>query len=132
MNDQYVVYLGLLFLYYKMSGTPNSNQTIPNCFISFFYRSGELRMQKLKSHLVRTQSLNVLHLKPGVCQHIAIHGTLTARYFFLVYFFTSGPFTCILSKTPPDFFLCLLWLTLGSCKGPQNNIGQPAGCRFPC
>ena len=29
-------------------------------------RDGELRMQKLKSHLVRTQSLNVLPLNPGV------------------------------------------------------------------
>ena len=29
-------------------------------------RGGELRVQKLKSHLVRTQSLNVLPLKPGV------------------------------------------------------------------
>ena len=34
--------------------------------------SGELRTQKLKSHLVRTQSLNVLPLKPGVSQYIAI------------------------------------------------------------
>ena len=45
-------------------------------------RSGELRTQKLKSHLVRTQSLNVLPLKPGVSQYIAIHATLTARDFF--------------------------------------------------
>ena len=68
-------------------------------------RSGELRTQKLKSHLVRTQSLNVLALKPGVGQYIAIHATLTARDFFLAYFYTSGPFTCILSKTSPDFFV---------------------------
>ena len=34
-------------------------------------RSGELRTQKLKSHLVRTQSLNVLPFKPGVGQYIA-------------------------------------------------------------
>ena len=33
-------------------------------------RSGELRTQKLKSHLVRTQSLNVLPFKPGVGQYI--------------------------------------------------------------
>ena len=46
-------------------------------------RSGELRTQKLKSHLVRTQSLNVLPFKPGVGQYIAEHGTLTARDFFL-------------------------------------------------
>ena len=66
-------------------------------------RSGELRTQKLKSHLVRTQSLNVLSFKPGVGQYIAIHATLTARDFFLAYFYTSGPFTCIFSKTSPNF-----------------------------
>ena len=69
-------------------------------------RSGELRTQKLKSHLVRTQSLHVLPLKPGVGQYIAIQATLTARDFFLAYFYTSGPFTCIFSKTSPDFSLC--------------------------
>ena len=94
-------------------------------------RSGELRTQKLKSHLVRTHSLNVLPLKLGVSQHIAIHATLTARDFFLAYFYTSGPFTCIFSKTSPDFSLCWLWLTHGSCVGPQNKISHPAGCRFP-
>ena len=66
-------------------------------------RSGELRTQKLKSHLVRTQSLNFLPFKPGVSQYIAIHATLTARDFFLAYFYLSGPFTCIFSKTSPDF-----------------------------
>ena len=66
-------------------------------------RSGELRTQKLKSNLVRTQSLNVLPLKPGVGQCIAIHATLTARDFFLVYFYTSGPFICIFSKPLPIF-----------------------------
>ena len=30
------------------------------------------------------------------------------------------------------FFLCWLWLTRGSCVGPQNKIGHPARCRFPC
>ena len=74
-------------------------------------RSGELRMQKLKSHLVRTQSLNVLPLKCGVGQYIAIHATLTARNFFRAYFYPSGPFICIFSKTSPNFFLCWLWLT---------------------
>ena len=69
-------------------------------------RSRELRTQKLKSHLVRTQSLNVLPLKPGVGQYIAIHATHTARDFFLAYFYPSGPFTCIFSKTSPNFFLC--------------------------
>ena len=96
-------------------------------------RSGELRTLKLKSHLVITQSLNVLPLKPWVGhQHIAIHATLTARNFYLTYFYPSNPFTCIFSKTSPNFFLRWLWLTQGSCVGPQNNIGHPAGFRFPC
>ena len=30
------------------------------------------------------------------------------------------------------FLPCWLWLTHGSCVGPQNKIGHPAGCRFPC
>ena len=64
-------------------------------------RSGELWTQKLKSHLVRTQSLNVLPLKPGVGHYIDIHATLTARDFFLAYFYPSGPFTCIFPKPPP-------------------------------
>ena len=50
-------------------------------------RSGELRTQKSRSHLVRMQSLNVLPFKPGVGQYIAIHATLTARDFFLAYFY---------------------------------------------
>ena len=66
-------------------------------------RNEELRTQKLKSRLMRTQSLNVLLLKPGIGQYIAIHATLTARDFFLAYFYPSGTFTCISSQTSPDF-----------------------------
>ena len=103
------------------------------CNVSIFWSLLYLlRTQKLKSHLVRTQSLNILPLNSGVGQYIAIHATLTARDFFLAYFYTSGPFTCMFSKTSPDFSLCWLWLTHGSCVGPQNKIGHPAGCRFPC
>ena len=67
-------------------------------------RSGELRTQKLKSHLVRTLSLNVLPFKPGVGQYIAIHATLTAREFFLDYFYPSSPFTCIFFQNLSQFF----------------------------
>ena len=56
---------------------------------------GEIWTQKLKSHLVRTHSSNILPLKPGVGQYIATHATLTARDFSLAYFYSSGPFTCI-------------------------------------
>ena len=64
-------------------------------------RSGELRAQKLQSQLVRTQSLNVPPLKPGVGQYLAVHATLTARDFFLAYFYPSGPFICIFPKPLP-------------------------------
>ena len=72
--------------------------------LSFPYRdsrSVELRTQKLKSHLMRTQSLNVLPLKPGEGQYIAIHATLTAGEFFLANFYPSGSFMWILSRTSP-------------------------------
>ena len=55
---------------------------------------------------------------------MAIHATLTARNFFLAYFYPFGPFTYIFSKTSPDFFLCWLWLTPGSCEGPQKKSGE--------
>ena len=92
-------------------------------------RSGELRTKKLKSYLVRTQGLNVLPLKPGVGQYVAIRAALAAGDFFLAFFFPSGPFTCIFpSKIDPDFS-CWLWLTHGSCVGLQNK-GHLAGGRF--
>ena len=69
-------------------------------------RREELRKQKLKPHLFRTQSLKFLPLKPGVGQCIAIHATLTAMDFFLDNFYPSGPFTCIFSKAYPEFFSC--------------------------
>ena len=93
--------------------------------------SGELRTQKLKSHLVRTQSLNVLPLKPGVGLYLAIHATLTARDITFAYFYPSGPFTCAFFPKPLPIFLCWLWLTHGSCVGPQNKIGHTARSRSP-
>ena len=44
-------------------------------------------------------------------RYSARHATPTAMAFFLVNFYPSGPFTCIFSKTSPEFFLCWLWLT---------------------
>ena len=54
--------------------------------VTSWLRSGDLWMQKIKFHPVRTQSLKVFPLKPGVGQYIAIHAMLTARDFFLAYF----------------------------------------------
>ena len=95
-------------------------------------RSGELRTHKFKSHLVRTQSLSVLLLKPGVGQYVAIHATLTAIDFFLAYFYPSGSFTCIFARISPNFCPVLAVAAIGSCVGPQNKIGHPAGGGFPC
>ena len=100
-------------------------------FLTLTPCSGELRTQKLKSHLVRTQSLNVLPLKPGVGQYVAIDATLTARNFFLI---STLPFhsSAFFPQTSPDFFSALAVANTGSCVGPPNKIGHPAGCRFPC
>ena len=85
----------LYSVFYGLSPTPAQHP-----------RSGELRTQKLKSHLVRTQSLNVFPLMPGAGLYIALHATLTAGDFFLAYFYPSGPFTCIFSK-PLLIFSCV-------------------------
>ena len=111
-------------LWGKVHDTSESQPHVPS-------RSGDLRTQKLKSHLVRIQSLNVLPLKPGVGQYTAIHAGLTARVFFLAYFYPSSPFTCIFSKTSPNFS-CWLWLIHSSCVSLQNKIGHPVWCRFLC
>ena len=81
-------------------------QTNPSRLLRFRYNDCISGDPQFRSHLVRTQRLNVLPLKPGVGQFIDIHATLTARDFFLAYFYPSSPFTCIFSKTSPNFFLC--------------------------
>ena len=93
---------------------------------------GELRTQKLKSHLVSTQSLNVLPLKPGVGQYIAIHATLTASGLFLAYFlpFRSNHLQNFQSLS--RVFPVVAVACTGFCVGPQNKVGHPAGCRFRC
>ena len=93
---------------------------------SFFYdpSSGELWTQKLKFHLLKTQSLKVLPLNPGVGHYIAIHATLTARDFFLAHFYLpahSPAFFQSLSRVFP----LLAVANTGSCVCPQNKIGHP-------
>ena len=92
----------------------------------------ELRTQKLKSHFMRTQSSKFLLLKSGVGQYIAMHATLTPRDFSLANFYPSGPFTCIFFQNLSRVFPVLAVANTDSCVGPQNKIGHPAGCRFPC
>ena len=35
-------------------------------------------------------------------------------------------------QNPSQFFPVLAVANTGSCVGPQNKIGHPVGCRFPC
>ena len=95
-------------------------------------RSGKLRTQKLKSRLMRTQSLNVLPLKSGVCQYIAMYATHTARDFFPCSFLPFRSIRLHFFPNPSRFFLCWLWLTHGFCVGPQNKMGHRARGRFLC
>ena len=83
---------------------------------------------------MRTQDLKVLPVKPGVGQHIAMHAALTAMDVFLANFYPSGPFTCIFSKTSPDFFLCWLWLTpvLVEARRIKKVTLLDAGSRVEC
>ena len=79
------------------------NLMTSKCFVNHIIQtpySEEQQMQKVKSHVVRTQSLNTLPLKPGVGQYIATHATLTARDFFLANFYPSGPIICIFFPKP--------------------------------
>ena len=117
---------------WTMARVTVANIVLPTPTLCLISRSEELRTQKLKSHLMRTQSLNVLPLKPGVGHYIAIYATLTAKDFFLAYFYPSGPFTCFFFQNLSRFFPVLAVADTGSCVGLQNKIGQPAGCRFPC
>ena len=70
------------------------------CLCDFVPCSGELRAQKFKAHLVKIQSLNVLPLKHGVGQYIPYILPLLPWISSFLFFYPSGPFTCIFSKSP--------------------------------
>ena len=99
---------------------------LPTACIDFFL----LTLVSL-TFTLRTQSLNVLSLKPGAGQQIDT-----------CYAYCQGIIPCLFLpfqsihlhffQNLSRFFLCWLWLTHGSCVGSQNQIGHPAGCRFPC
>ena len=93
----------------KQKKTHHTNHHHFHCFcgVSLIHPQWELLTQKLKSHQVRTRSLNVLPLKPRVRQHIDIHATLTAKDIFLAYFYLPVHSPAFFSKTSPDFFSCV-------------------------
>ena len=94
------------------------------CFVSHYVVSPQwAAADEEMSHLLRTQSLKVLPLKPGVGQYIAINATLTISDFFLANFYPSGPFTCM--------FHVLAVANSGSCVGPQNKNRSPCWVQVP-
>ena len=89
-------------------------------------------MQKLKSHLVRTQlcSLSVLPLKLRVGQY---------GYMLCILSGISSLVISLLLVNSPAFFPKPLLIfpvlavaNTGSCVGQQNKVGHPVGCRFLC
>ena len=80
--------------------------------------------KELKCSPFKTQSRSVYSL---TCQAYC-------QGFFLTYFYPSSSFTCICSKTSPNFFLCLLWLTLvpvQACRIKQVTL-LDSGSRVEC
>ena len=77
-------------------------------------------------------SLNQIGIKTG------IHASINQMRIMMYYYYYSLLISTLPVHSPPffpnlsRFFLCWLWLTHGSCVGPQNKIGHSAGGRFPC
>ena len=61
------------------------------------------------------RGLEKMQVNGPVGQYIAIHATLTAREFFLAYFYPSGPFTRIFFQNLYRFSLALAVAITGSC-----------------
>ena len=117
-----LLFYASLHLYYIPANTP-CNKPFELCIalamksedreavISSYSRNGELRTQKLKSHLVGTQSLNVLPLKPGIGQYTAIMLRLLPGISTLLISTLRVHSPAFFQKPLPVFFLCWLWLT---------------------
>ena len=86
-------------------------------------RSGELRTQKLKSHLVRTELKRSLFKawSTSVYSHTCY---AYCQGFLPCFFLPSCSIHLHFFQNLSRFFLCLLWLTHGSCVGLQNRIGS--------
>ena len=94
--------------------------------------SGELRTQKLKSHLNENTELMRSPFKAW-SRSVYSHTCYAYCQGFLSRLFL--PFRSIhlhMFQNLSRFFLCWLWLTHGSCVVPQNKLGHSAGYRFPC
>ena len=88
-------------------------------------RSGELRTQKLKSHLVRTQSLNVLPVKPGVSQYKPYMLRLLPGISSLL-ISTFPAHSPAFFQNLSQFFPVLAVANTVFCVGPLNKLYHPA------
>ena len=89
------------------------------------FHSGELQMQKLRSHLLRTQSSKVLLLKPGVGQNRSMRVSSTARDFFLKLISTLPVHSTAFFQNLSQVFPVLSVANMGSCEGLQNKTDNP-------
>ena len=85
--------------------------------------------QKLKIHLLKTQSSKILPLKPGAGPYIVVHATPTARDFFLATSTLPVHSLAFFSKNISRFYSVLAVAKTGPCLGPKNKIGQ-SGHRY--
>ena len=107
----------------------NLPPTLSADFTSLAPCNWEMRTQKLRFHLLRrTQSPNVLPLKPGVGQKKAPHASSTAMDFFLELISTLPVYSLVFFTNLSRVFYVLAVANTGSFVGPQNKIGHPA-CR---
>ena len=81
---------------------------------------------EIKIPSVENTELECFPFKPGIGQCIAKHATRTARDFFLANFYPSGLFPAFFPNVSLVFPVLAVANT-GSCVGPQNKIGHPAG-----
>ena len=84
-------------------------------------------MQKLKIHLLRTQSSKVFPLKHGVGQNTAKHVLPTTKDFFSILVSTLPAHSPAFFKNISPLFPVLAVANIGSCVGSQDKIGHPAG-----
>ena len=89
-------------------------------------------MQKLKSHLVRTQNLNILPLKPGVGQYVSIYMLHLLPGISSLLISTLPVHSLAFFSKPLPIFPVLAVANTSSCVGQQNETGHPAGRRFLC
>ena len=83
-------------------------------------------MRKIRSHLWRIQSSNLVPFKSGIGQYIAMHATLMARDFFCANFYRSVHSPALFPKPVLIFVCCWLWLTPVPVRAYMELLTQQA------